>query len=179
MITFISLMDKGHSPVVNNCPLFIVLQTALLFLLVWAPPVVGNSSTWDTQRPLDRTATLCDRELVFVTVCASTGGHQRQYGRKFGDRSRSILVSTFIKQTWLVVMPLTILLPILDLNFVCVCLLHCTCILCFKCHFCGQSQPWFGFSTYCHSQDHHLDTDRFCRLNLDAKHRRRPMQSFF
>ena len=63
MITFSSLMDKGHSPVVNNCPLFIVLQTALLFLLVWAPPVVGNSSTWDTQRPLDRTATLCDREL--------------------------------------------------------------------------------------------------------------------
>ena len=98
MITFSSLMDKGHSPIVNNCPLFIVLQTALLFLLVWAPPVVGNSSTWDTQRPLDRTATLCDRELVFVTVCASTGGHQRQYGRKFGDRSRrSILVSTSIK----------------------------------------------------------------------------------
>ena len=34
MITFSSLMDKGHSPIVNNCPLFIVLQTALLFLLV-------------------------------------------------------------------------------------------------------------------------------------------------
>ena len=40
------------------------------------------------------------------------------------------------------------------------------------------SHGWF-FNLLSHSQDHHLDTDRFCRLNLNAKqHERRPMQSF-
>ena len=103
MITFMQILNGQMSAA------YCVADCSSLPAVVCAPPaVVGNSSTsWDTQRSLDRTATLCDRELVFVTVCASTGGHQRQYGRKFGDRSRrSILVSTSIKQTWLVVVPL-------------------------------------------------------------------------
>ena len=77
-------MDKGHiaQSIVNivRC----LLCCRLLFSSCWFEHrlLLETHRRKDTQRPLDRTATLCDRELVFVTVCASTGGHQRQYPTK-------------------------------------------------------------------------------------------------
>jgi hypothetical protein len=108
-----------------------VLQTALLFLLVWAPPVVGNSSTWDTQRPLDRMH--CNVMRPGAGVRDGLCFHRRSsetVRKKIRRPFKKKYFGEHVYQTcdWLLCRCVNQLLPIRDLNVVCVCLLHCTCI---------------------------------------------------
>ena len=124
-----SLMDK--------CPLLIVLQTALLFLL-W----FEHSLLLETHRrretpkghsiALQRYATgSCVRDgLCFHRRSSETV--RKKVRRPFKKKyfGKHVYQTNVVGRC-----AVTILLPILDLNFVCVCLLHCTCILvklCFK-----------------------------------------------